>query len=318
MPLVPLALTSEPAAGASSSPCTGCRHRGRRRARSRSVPASPHRRGHPRIHPGREAPEKENASHDAHCSVVHLRHRPAVGARQRAPTTATPTRRRSPTSSLAAARRRADLVVMRILGSPAVHPQRAGRSPGVRAARWSCSAASRLPDASLMELSTVPIGIAAEAHLYLAQGGTGQPAPSCTPSSPTPCCSPARVRAAGRAAGLGRVLPRPRAASAAGAAAGRHRLLPGPVHRRQHRVRRGAGRRRRRGRRRRGADLRHVTARRPGRPARPPRHAGCPGHHRAGRGRHQAGHRRAPAGTTRPGTSAPWPPSTSRSCKGSA
>ena len=27
------------------------------------------------------------------------------------------------------------------------------------------------PDAALMELSTVPIGVAAEAHLYLAQGG---------------------------------------------------------------------------------------------------------------------------------------------------
>src|SRR4051794_5372077 len=64
----------------------------------------------------------------------------------------------------------ADLVVARILGS----------------AQSLCSGFARLraegrpmvvlggeqaPDASLMELSTVPMGIAADAHVYLAQGG---------------------------------------------------------------------------------------------------------------------------------------------------
>ena len=64
----------------------------------------------------------------------------------------------------------ADLIVARILGS----------------AKSLCSGFDRIrrtgqpmvvlggeqtPDASLMELSTVPIGVAADAHVYLAQGG---------------------------------------------------------------------------------------------------------------------------------------------------
>ena len=71
---------------------------------------------------------------------------------------------------------------------------------------------------------------------------------------------------------------------------GRHPLLPGPAHRREHRVRRGPGRRGRRGRRRRRTDLRHVAAGRPGRPARVPRHPRRPGHHGARRRRHPPGH----------------------------
>ena len=47
-------------------------------------------------------------------------------------------------------------------------PRRAGRA---RAADPWCWAASRLPDAELMRLSTVPIGVAAQAHRYLAEGG---------------------------------------------------------------------------------------------------------------------------------------------------
>ena len=65
-----------------------------------------------------------------------------------------------------------ELVVMRILGSPA----------SIRAELDAVRGTGRplvvlggeqLPDASLMALSSVPIGTAAEAHLYLAQGGPG-------------------------------------------------------------------------------------------------------------------------------------------------
>ena len=46
------------------------------------------------------------------------------------------------------------------------------------ACRSSCSAASSSPSAELMELSTVPIGVAAEAHRYLAEGGPANLAPA--------------------------------------------------------------------------------------------------------------------------------------------
>ena len=64
-----------------------------------------------------------------------------------------------------------DLAVMRILGSPAsirsqLEAVRAAGRPVV------VLGGEQLPDASLMALSTVPIGTAAEAHLYLAQGGS--------------------------------------------------------------------------------------------------------------------------------------------------
>ncbi|GAA3633451.1 cobaltochelatase subunit CobN [Microlunatus ginsengisoli] len=66
---------------------------------------------------------------------------------------------------------RADLVVMRILGSPAsirdeLDAVRSTARPLV------VLGGEQLPDASLMALSSVPIGTAAEAHLYLAQGGS--------------------------------------------------------------------------------------------------------------------------------------------------
>ncbi|MDX2357914.1 cobaltochelatase subunit CobN [Dietzia sp. PP-33] len=64
----------------------------------------------------------------------------------------------------------ADLVVVRILGS------RRSWEPGFAAVLASgrpvvVLGGEQAPDADLMELSTVPIGIAAEAHRYLAEGG---------------------------------------------------------------------------------------------------------------------------------------------------
>jgi cobaltochelatase CobN len=64
----------------------------------------------------------------------------------------------------------AELVVVRLLGSP--HDL----WPGLEAARASGTplvilGGEQQPSAELMELSTVPIGLAAEAHRYLAEGG---------------------------------------------------------------------------------------------------------------------------------------------------
>ena len=59
------------------------------------------------------------------------------------------------------------------------------------------------PDAALMELSTVPIGVAADAHVYLAQGGPAEPAPAARVPLRHGAADRRRVRAAGRAAGLG-------------------------------------------------------------------------------------------------------------------
>lgn len=64
----------------------------------------------------------------------------------------------------------ADLVVARILGSP--HDL----APGITALRTGMVplvvlGGEQQPSAELMELSTVPIGVAAEAHRYLAEGG---------------------------------------------------------------------------------------------------------------------------------------------------
>jgi cobaltochelatase CobN len=66
----------------------------------------------------------------------------------------------------------ADLVVARILGSPqglgpGIDGLRAGRVPLVMLG------GEQQPSAELMELSTVPVGVAVEAHRYLAEGGPG-------------------------------------------------------------------------------------------------------------------------------------------------
>ncbi len=144
---------------------------------------------------------------------------------------------------------RADLIVVRLLGSP---QSLCGGFQRFRAtgAPLVVLGGEQAPDASLMELSTVPIGVAAAAHVYLAQGGpdnlaqlhaflsdtvllTGlgfdPPAEQPVVGGPAPAVAPRRSRRS----------PAP----------GGHPVLPGPAHRREHRVRRGVGRRGGRGRR---------------------------------------------------------------------
>ncbi len=75
-------------------------------------------------------------------------------------------------TELAEALDRCDLVVVRLLGSPkdlcsGFERFRAAGKPMV------VVGGEQLPDAALMEQSTVPLGVAAEAHRYLAQGGPG-------------------------------------------------------------------------------------------------------------------------------------------------
>src|SRR5512132_1393914 len=65
-----------------------------------------------------------------------------------------------------------DLIVARILGSPHMLCSgfdrfRATGKPMV------VLGGEQAPDAALMELSTVPLGVAADAHVYLAHGGPG-------------------------------------------------------------------------------------------------------------------------------------------------
>lgn len=66
----------------------------------------------------------------------------------------------------------ADLVVARVLGSP--HDLCSGFAR-IRATGKAMVVlgGEQSPDAALMELSTVPVGVAAEAHRYLAEGGPG-------------------------------------------------------------------------------------------------------------------------------------------------
>ncbi len=64
----------------------------------------------------------------------------------------------------------ADLIVARILGSPQSLCTGFARIRG-EGQPMVVLGGEQAPDASLMELSTVPIGVAADAHVYLAQGG---------------------------------------------------------------------------------------------------------------------------------------------------
>ena len=117
------------------------------------------------------------------------------------------------------------------------------------------------PDAEMMELSTVPAGVAAQAHTYLAQGGPGEPRPAAR--------LPLRHRAAHRR-GLRAARSSCRAGGSSSATArpsdgptDRRPLLPRPAARRQHRLRRGAVHRRRRRRGPRASRLLRLAA--PGR-----------------------------------------------------
>ena len=176
----------------------------------------------------------------------------------------------------------------------------------------------QVPDASLMELSTVPIGVAAEAHLYLAQGGPANLAPaarlpvrhraadrdraSSPPAEqPAGACCPARSPtrpAIGRgwaSSSTGRSTPpgTPRTSKRWPMPSTRPAACGVPIF---------------------ATSLRDA----PADLLESPRHPGRPDHHRARRRRHQAGDGVAPEVTTRPGTCGRWPRWTSRSCKGCA
>ena len=77
---------------------------------------------------------------------------------------------RTPAGELPALMDGADVVVVRILGGARAWPD------GLAALRASglpvvALGGEQAPDAEMMEQSTVPAGVAAEAHTYLAQGG---------------------------------------------------------------------------------------------------------------------------------------------------
>lgn len=79
---------------------------------------------------------------------------------------------RTDDAELSAATEAADLVVVRLLGSP--HDLWPGLSTvRERGTPLVILGGEQQPSAELMELSTVPIGVAAEAHRYLAEGGPG-------------------------------------------------------------------------------------------------------------------------------------------------
>ena len=65
-----------------------------------------------------------------------------------------------------------DLIVARILGSPQLLCSGFERFRGT-GKPMVVLGGEQAPDAALMELSTVPIGVAADAHVYLAHGGPG-------------------------------------------------------------------------------------------------------------------------------------------------
>ena len=79
---------------------------------------------------------------------------------------------RSAHAELAAVLEACDLIVARVLGSPQLlcsgfdHFRSTGKPMVVLGGEQT-------PDAALMELSTVPMGVAADAHVYLAHGGPG-------------------------------------------------------------------------------------------------------------------------------------------------
>ena len=100
--------------------------------------------------------------------AVHLGHRPARPRARPAPRGAPPTRTASPTCPRCSTE--ADVVVVRVLGG------RRYWEEGIDAVLASgmpvvALGGEQAPDAEMMELSTVPAGVAAQAHTYLAQGG---------------------------------------------------------------------------------------------------------------------------------------------------
>jgi cobaltochelatase CobN len=79
---------------------------------------------------------------------------------------------RSAHAELAEVLEACDLIVARVLGSPQLLCSGFDRFRGT-GKPMVVLGGEQAPDAALMELSTVPMGVAADAHLYLANGGPG-------------------------------------------------------------------------------------------------------------------------------------------------
>ncbi len=208
----------------------------------------------------------------------------------------------------------ADLVVVRILGG------RRAWEDGLDAVLASgvpvvVLGGEETPDAELMELSTVPGGVVAEAHAYLAQGGPANLAQLHSFLSDAVLLTGVRLRPPGPDADVGASRPQPPA------------LDPGrpTVAVLYYRAHQAAGNtafvarpgRRDRGRRRSGAAaVLLLAAQRRARTCSTTLRAGRRDRgHRARRRGHRCRPRSAPAAATTTGTSARWPSSTCRSCK---
>ena len=180
---------------------------------------------------------------------------------------------------------RADVVVVRVLGGrryweEGIDTVLASGKPVV------ALGGEQAPDAEMMELSTVPAGVAAQAHTYLAQGGPENLAQLHAFLSDTVLLTGEGFAPPVELPSWG-ILERDPAGN--GRADHRRPLLPRPAARGEHRLRRGAVHGDRGGRRPGPSRVLRVAA--AGR-ARAPADAACGGRH----GRHRARRRRDEAG----------------------
>ena len=77
---------------------------------------------------------------------------------------------KTPINSIARDLAGCELIILRVLGSPQTYATEIAELRALDKALLVVGG-EQLPDASLMQISSVPIGVASEAHLYLAQGG---------------------------------------------------------------------------------------------------------------------------------------------------
>ena len=104
-------------------------------------------------------------------AAVHLRHRPALAPAPAAPTTGWPTRPGSTPADAAGAARRRGHRRRPASSAAAGRGRRASTRVLASGLPVVVLGGEQTPDAELMELSTVPGGVVAEAHAYLAHGG---------------------------------------------------------------------------------------------------------------------------------------------------
>ncbi len=200
-----------------------------------------------------------------------------------------------------------DLVVVRILGSRRKYEDMVAPLLGL-GVPVVVLGGEQLPDAELMGLSTVPMGVATDAHAYLAQGGPDNIVQLHRFLADTVLLDGEGFERPAVAPDWG-LLDRP---DAGHRAAGRRPVLPGAPPGREHRLRARAVQRGRDRRGRPGAGLLRVAAVGGTGDARRAAHRRRHGRHGARRRRVPARPPRRPAGTTAPGTSASSPGWTSR------